>query len=837
MRRFFVGFLCFCVAGLAPAATHAQGPGGADGGSAETATEDANAPPRTPPEVVVNVPHTICEGKTITAITVSGARRVDPDDVRATMKLHRGSTCEDAAVTRDARALWDLGYFSDLLFEATARGDSLELHVTVTERPAIRHVTYKGNHHVGKDDIGKKITLREGEVLSLTKVREQVTKVRDLYAEKGYFLAQVAYKLVPVPGDNNEVDVVLTIREGKQVSVRRIAFVGNAHIPGDELRSIMQTSQTGFFSFLASNDNFKRDVFDDDVVRLSAYYYDKGYLTMNTGTPRTALTPDRRHIDITVPIDEGPRFRIGEIRVIEKDADGKEIEPLGGAKALRKEIHLDKGEWFNRSTIATGLQGITRRYRDAGYAYVDVAPQTHMHSGDHVVDVDVVIDRGHLVHIERIHIGGNTKTRELTISEGDLYSQSKIEDSKEQVTALGYFGSVDVSEERGSADDLIVLNVEVTEKPTGTFQVGAGFSSVESFILTAQIQQDNLFGRGQSLGLQLQLSGIRQLIQFSFTEPWFLGTQWSLGVSAFKTIRQFSSFNQDSTGGSITFGHPIVDRRLRLYLQYHAENVKISARTGGLFDLSSSASGFTQFEVRPIANTFRDGLTSELRLTLAWDSRNNRLFPTKGVYASYSAEVADRFLGSQNVFTRHTAFLRWYRHLWGPFVFKMNTEFGIITSRLAEGVPIFERFYLGGIYNIRGFGLNDLGPRIGVPSRLDPNAPINPYGEVVGGNVEAFYQLEVEFPIVKSIGIRGVVFTDGGNAWNLEERFCQGGRTAIPDQATDPCGIHPSIRTSWGFGFRWLSPLGPLRFEWGVPIKRRPQEKKVRFEFTIGNSF
>jgi outer membrane protein insertion porin family len=673
-------------------------------------------------------------------------------------------------------------------------------------------------------------------------VREQVDKIRDHYASEGYFLARVTYEVLRVDGDSNEVDVVFHIDEGPEVKVRRITIVGNDSISTSDLHGIMATGETGFFSFITSSNTFDREKFDEDMVRLQAWYYDQGYLAMSVGTARVELTADREFIDITIPLDEGPRFRIGEITVRELDANGQATETLRPATDLRGEIDLDRGDWFNRTSIATGLMEIQREYRDEGFARVEVEPETDLDEDERIVDLTLTITRGPPVRIERIRIAGNTKTRdrvirrEFQILEGDLYSQTLIERSRTFVNALGYFERVDFSEEQGSAPDLMVLNVEVVERATGTFQVGAGFSSIERFIITAQIQQQNLFGRGQSLSLNVQLSGIRQQFQLNFVEPWFLDSRWTLGVNSFYTVQQRLSFNQSSAGGGFTLGHPVLDPRLRFFVNYGLEHVTISQRTGGVFG-NTNATGFQQFQDLGLFGQFRAGFTSSVRLSLTWDSRDNRQFASNGVYWNWSTELADSFLGSDNVFVRHTAFARFYRNIFGPFVLKLNLEWGLITSREATGVPLFERFYLGGIFNVRGYRLYSLGPRVGVLS--DPNgsttASRGADGRAVGGNMQAFYQLELEFPIVESVGIRGVLFTDGGNAWNLEDRLC-----AAPvsnDRSSSPCGFHPSIRTSWGFGFRWFSPLGPLRFEWGVPINRRPWESKIDFQFNIGNSF
>jgi outer membrane protein insertion porin family len=793
----------------------------------------------------VSVPETLCAGMRVRRVRVRGNRRVSDEDVLATIHVRPGQTCTDQAVTRDARALWDQGYFDDVSVSADPVGDDeIDIVFRVRERPAIGRITYEGNRSINNSDLNEEVDLEEGGVLSLPTVREQITKIRDKYAHEGFFLARVSYRLRRM--ENQQVEVIFHIDEGQRVTVRRIRFVGNRHISSAQLSGIIRTHQTGFFSIIANDDRFNREHFDEDNTRLQAYYYDQGYLTMRVGAPRIELSPDRRFIDLTIPVNEGPRFRIGRLGVREIDADGQPVDPLGGRRALRELITANPGEWFNRTRIAQSLLSITRRYRDAGYAHVDISPETDLDSNRRVVHVSIVIQRGPLVRVERIQIRGNTKTRdsvirrEMTLIEGALYSQTRAEESKNRVQALGYFERVELSEEEGSAPDRIVVNVEVAERATGTFQVGAGFSSIESFILTAQVQQQNLFGNGHSLSLQLQLSGIRQLAQIQFIEPYFFGTQWTASIDLFKTVRQLSFFSRDSTGGAIGFGHPIFDYRLRFFAEYRADYVQIGAATGGLFGSGFGATGLGLLPQLILDNLFRAGLTSSLRLQITYDGRNNRLFPTEGFYASWSTEVADEFLGSANTYIRHNAEVRAYYPIIENVIFRVRGSWGLVTSRLPIGVPVYERYFLGGIFNVRGFPLNQLGPRIGLAASPDPNSVVSDGGVAIGGNMQFFYNVEIEFPILQEVGIRGVVFTDGGNAWNLHGPYCQLPPSAGGASANDACTFNPfDIRTSWGFGIRWVSPLGPLRFEFGIPFLRnvRLRENEVDFQFTIGNFF
>jgi outer membrane protein insertion porin family len=814
-------------------------------GSPEVASESPPSSASEPEQTGPRVPETICQGKRIVRIEISGQGRVSSDDIRATLKLRDGFPCNDAEVTRDAQALWDLGYFRDVRVLAEPEGDGVIVRFEVSERPAVGSIVYLGIDHLEQSDIEEKVTLKPGGILSVPDVRAQIDKIRDVYAEKGYFLAKVRYELADRA--NNEVEVRFIIEEGAAVSVRRIRFVGNDKLSARELKAVIQTSEKNVFSFISSSDKYKREIFDEDVNRIHALYYDFGYLTVELEDPRIELSPERRYIDVTIPVKEGPRFRVGRVKVMEVDSEGKEIEPLPGRKLLRESVEQNPGDWFSRSTIAKNLQDITRYYRDRGYAKVEVNPETAMHMDVRKVDVSLTIRRGPLVYVERINVKGNTKTRdtvlrrEARIVEGDLYSQTLVERSKERMTALGYFESVTVSEEPGSGPDKIVINFEVAEKPTGTFQLGAGFSSQEVFLLNGQIQQENLLGRGQSLALNLQLSGIRQLAQLRFFEPYLFETDWSTSVEVFKILQQRRDFDRDSTGASLTLGHPLdfISEYVRVYATYRLEYIDIKPSTGGVFGRGSGLN-YSLFSFLPLRNLFNSGRTSALRLAISVDTRNNRLFPTSGFYGMASTEISDKAIASDNDFIRHEVNLRGYQPIWGPFVLKLQGQWGLVTSRDGKGVPIYERYFLGGITDVRGFDIQSLGPRIGIAGTFDDPTyqTVAARGEPFGGNMEIYYNAEIEFPLIESVGIKGVVFQDGGNAWNLEKSLC-GPAPSMSDPSIQPCGHnYLRMRTSWGFGIRWFSPLGPLRFEWGFPFNpRRPYEDTYEFQFNVGNSF
>ena len=828
--------------GGVPAATDADGGAG----------DEQNGPSTQAAGPTVNIAQSDAEraeGQPLIRLDISGNRRVSKDDIVSYLREKPGHLFKSENLASDVRALWDSGFFDDIEVDMTRSDAGVVLRFLVRERPNIKALEFVGNVEIENDKLTEAIELKPNTILSVPAVRRSVQKIKDAYAEKGYFLADVEH--VIEPQRDNEVIVRFKVTEHQPVTVRRITFVGNYSVPDDELRAVMQTGQMSILSF-GSGGPYRQDVFERDTLMLNALYYDKGYMSVSIGTPRVMLTPDREGIEITLLIHEGPRFKIRQLKVYERDVDGKEIEPLGGRKALRTLVKAKSGDFFNRADLVKDLGAVRTLYRDAGYANVEAEPETELDPVKKEVDIVIPIRRGPLVHVERIEVKGNTKTRdkvvrrEMEIEEGALFSETKIEDSKKRIVALGYFERVDVSTEQGSTPDTININIEVQERPTGTFQVGAGFSSIENFIATAQIQQANLFGNGQSLALQAQISGLRQLISIRFFEPYFLDSDWSSSIELYDNLLVFPDFARRTLGGALTFGYALVQPWLRIGVTATVQHDSVDTSSVNTF--FGSTSGFTSYFQRlPLANLFNAGRTMSLRPAITYDTRNNRLFPSSGLFIQASTELASSWYGSEIQFLRHEFTGRFYVPLFGQgespgsgFILKMNNKVGLITSPSKQGVPIFARYFLGGILDVRGYRLRTLGPRLPLNESLDVNAaPIN-NGANIGGNLQYYSNLEFEFPIIDKVGIRGVVFMDAGNTWNTEDQFCQTTPAPQFSKVVRPCFDAKSLtylRYSSGFGVRWFSPLGPLRFEWGFPLNRLSYEESNVFEFTIGNFF
>ena len=761
-------------------------------------------------------------------VLVEGNRRVEPDAIKAAISTKPLQPLDPGKLDADLKSVMKLGYFSDAVIEE--RGDPRHPTIVfvVSERPAVRETKIVGNEALSADDLKDTIEVKQFAILDQSQVKKSARKIQDKYVEKGFYLAEVHYRLQEEP--DNTVLVLFEVNEHAKVQVRQVTIIGNAKVSRGDLVGAMQTQEGGYLSFLTSSGTYREEVFQHDLQSIQFLYADRGFIYAKIDKPTVALSPDKRFLYLTIRIEEGEQYRVGQI--------GFGGELLHSPDELQRLVQVKPGEIFSRSRVGKDLFAVTDLYRDGGYAYANVNPETKVDLQKRIVDLTYEVSPGKKTYYERIEISGNAKTRdkvirrELRIYEGELFNAAAMEQSKARVTALGFFESVNITTEKGSADDRIVAKVAVKEKSTGTFQVGAGYSSYENFILTGQIAQNNLFGWGQTLSLQVQYSSIRQLGQIQFVEPYFLDTKWTFAVDLYATQGFYTTFTRTAVGGSTTWGYELSGlaqwfpwtkklEDLRLFATYTNEHVNVSPN------------GTNQIA---LFNRFRSGTTSSLRFSMQWDKRNNRLFPTAGYYESISAEVAPPVLAPTglfgndvNLFTRYALDSRYYRPLFWGIVARAKISAGFIKAwDSAHPVPVSELYYLGGINSVRGYRLLSIAPNILAGSEIRPDAQL--FSFTNGGDKQITLNFELEFPLIEKVGIRGVVFFDAGNVF-------------APGKYSDSA-VPLSLYKSVGFGFRWFSPIGPLRFEWGIPLNRRFDpttntyvDNAVDFQFTIGSFF
>jgi outer membrane protein insertion porin family len=736
-------------------------------------------------------------GPNVREIALEGNIRTSSDSIRPKIKSLVGMPLNMEKVNNDIKSLYKLGQFRDIKVESEDVKGGVKLIYSFVEKPLIAEISFKGNRKLKDDDLRSEVVQRTFDVLSDKSVAESLQKIREAYAKKGYYLSEVDYHLERAEGTEDS-NLVFDVHENKRVAVRRIMFMGNKVFSDDELRENVRTKQKGLLSFLTSSGKYDEEMLRNDALMLTYYYLNHGYLKVKVAPPKVTISEDKRYIFILFQVHEGDQYRIGDVN-ISGDILTTEEELAG---LLKTKI----GDVYSQRTLDGDLNQLTDRYGDEGYAYANIIPRTVPNDETLTADIDINIKKGHQITVERINISGNTVTRdkvirrELEIFEDDRFSQSRMKASKARLEQLGFFEEVNFATPRGSRDDTMVLDIVVKEKSTGSFNIGAGFSSVESFIFNASVQKDNFFGYGISGNISTELSKKRQLFMLSMTDPYFLDTKWIAGMSVYRSAYSYTDFRRQSTGGEVNLGHRFF-RNYTANLGYQIEQVEVSNFSYAV------PQRFKQ-------NT--SGLTSALSLSFARDTRNNRVLATKGMYNILSNEVSGSKLGGDNDFYRINFRTMFYRPIWKSIIFKQFFKMGYIKSLDDDPVPLYERYFVGGVNSLRGYSPNSVGPTLRIPS--SPSGKVEDF--VYGGDKILLFVSEIEFPIYDKAGLRAVIFFDAGNTFAEQQNY------AINN-----------LKLDYGFGVRWNSPMGPLRFEWGIPINPRPTDDSVVFNFTIGNFF
>ena len=724
----------------------------------------------------------------ISNVIITGNKRVDEAAVKTKIKSKAGEVFSPDDLRDDIKAVYDMGFFEDVMADIRDTGRGMELTFIVKERPVIKKVVISGNKEIKDEKIKGAITVKENTILNRTLLNENAEKIKALYATEGFFLANV--EPVVERKDDAAAEVKFNIEEGDKVKVKRITIIGSKAYDEGEIKDVMDTEEVGFFSFLTKSGLFDEAVFQNDLNKIMAHYYDNGYIHAGITDHLVSLSSDKKWFFITIALSEGEQYKVGKI-----DIKG---DILTTRALLMEKVKTTTGEVFSRKILTGDISRLSDVYGDAGYANVDINPVTDIDEKEKRADITFDIHKGELVYIERINISGNVNTRdkvirrEVELSEGMLFSATDMKRSRNNLNRLGYFERVNIAPQPGSSENKMVLNVDVKERPTGSISAGIGYSSVDHIIGTASISQSNFLGTGLKLDLSGTISSKSERYQLGFTEPWLFDKPISAGIDLFKVNREFPDFTRGSYGFDLRLGFPVYERDVRGYLTYKLEEVTVK-------DVASSAAQL-------IKDQEGKSTTSSLSGAIKRDTRDDAFFPNEGSVTSLSLEFAGGPLGGDNNFVKYIAEGAKYFPLFWDTTFVTHGVIGYIQGFGGKEIPVYERFYLGGINTIRGFRTRSIGP-------LDPAT-----NDIIGGDKEVFANLEYLFPLVAEQRVKGLIFFDAGNAYN--------GNIDLGD-----------LRTSAGLGVRWFSPVGPLRLEWGRNLNRREGEKATQWEFTIGTVF
>ena len=726
---------------------------------------------------------------TIAKIAIKGNLAIEADAIKAVIKISEGKPLITEDVRGAIKAIFEMGYFTDVQAETSDTEGGKELAFIVSERPQIRDIEFKGNKEIEKDKLKELLTFKANTILDLNKIRESISKIKTEYENSGYYVADVQYKIETV--GENQIKLVFEINENDKVLVKRIILLGNKEYNDDALKKIMQTKEGGWSSWISSKGTFKENMLRGDVEILSSHYLNNGYIQASVEEPQVFLTPDKRWIYITIRIEEGKKFWLGKI-----DFKG---DILDSVEDLSKNVKLKEGDVFSRDRLRQDIVSLTDMYGDKGYAFANIVPLTTLDHEKRIVNITFDISKGELVYFERILITGNVKTRdkvirrELKVAEGELYHGTRLKKSRQKVNNLGFFDEVNLSTERGSSTNKLNLIIDIKERPTGTLSVGAGYSSIDSFVMMGSVSQGNLFGRGQKLQLSAEFGEKRKTYNLGFTEPRLLDTEISAGFDIYNLEKQYTDFTKKSNGGDIRLGFPLGFEETRGYLTYRYEESEI-------YDISTSAGTYIKDQAG--RNTL-----SSITASIVRDTRDSYLAPMSGSNNSVSTEVAGGFFGGTRSFVKHLGNSSWFYPVFWDTSVMLHGAIGYAEGTEGKTLPIDERFFVGGMNTVRGFDPRSLGPK-------------DEYGIVIGGNKELIFNVEYLFPLAKEAGLRGVIFYDAGNAFGDNEVY-----------------DIESLRTSAGYGIRWYSPIGPLRLEWGYNLNPKDGEKLSRWEFSIGTFF
>ena len=730
----------------------------------------------------------ICDGEedVIYRITVLGNVKVEEGVVRGAIKSREGGPFSPEQIREDLRSVFNLGYFTDVQVDIKSAPKGKEVIFVVSERPSIREVVITGNVKVKLDDIKEKVTLAPRSILNLDKVKENAEQIRKLYFSKGYYGVKVEHKIDYL--ETNEALVTFRIVEGPKGRIKKIVFKGNQKIKSSNLKKVMMTKQWNIFSILTKRGVLDEDILKNDIQLLTAYYFDHGYLDVNISEPKIDLR-DPKRIRIEIEIAEGPQYRLGTI-----DFKG---DVLTTKETLFTIIKLKRNDVYSNSAIRRDISLLTEAFANQGYAYVEINPETSVDSKNLLVHLTFDIEKKSRVSFERIQITGNTKTRdkvirrELRVAEGELYTISGMNKSRSRLKRTGLFKEVDFTTSRGSTDEKINLDIKVEEAPTGALSFGVGYSSIENVTGTVSLSERNLFGYGYQGILKVRWGAETQDVRLGFTDPYFLGYNFAGGIDLYhERLEIFETYKYKVAGGDLRFGKELTEK-LRVDSMYKLETVDV-------YEVTEDAS-------RYIKEQEGKATTSALSLTFTSDTRDDFYAPSRGARHSLFLQYAGGILGGDNYFVKAVGETSWFFPLPLKTVLSLRGKVGVVEPYGGKKTPIYEKFFVGGLYTVRGFEYGTAGP---IDENEDP----------LGSEKMVAFNAELLFPLSREIGLKGAIF------WDIGKGF---------DEWKD---ITP-LRTGAGVGLRWFSPLGPIHIDLGFNLDPEPGEKRKVFDFTMGTVF
>ena len=735
----------------------------------------------------------ILSGGRIEAIRVEGTQRIEAATVRSYMRVNPGDPFDPVRLDDSLKNLFSTGLFADVRLEREGN----TLIVVVSENPIVNRIAFEGNDRLDDDTLAQEIELRPRVVFTRTKVQSDTQRILEIYRRSGRFAATVEPKVIQL--EQNRVDLAFEINEGPLTSIRSINFIGNREFSDSTLRDEVTTVEASFWNFFTTSDTYDPDRLTFDRALLRRFYLNAGYADFRVASVVAELTPDQQDFIVTFTVEEGPRYKFGKIGL---QTTLRNLDP----EALRGEVTTEEGDWYDASEVDQTIEVLTDAVGNLGYAFVDIRPRVQRDRDNLTIDIVYDIQEGPKVFVERIDIEGNTRTldsvirREFRLVEGDAFNTSKLRRSRQRVQNLGFFKTVTVDNEPGSAPDRTIVKVAVEEQSTGDVTFGAGFSSSNGPIGNIGLRERNLLGRGQDLRLSFTLAGEATELDFSFTEPYFLDRNLAAGIDLYRTTNDRSdesSYEEERIGGSLRAGFSITGE-IRNVVRYTLENRDIT-------DVDNDASLLVRSEE---GATLRSGVSNEI----SYDTRDSRFDPREGFITSLRTEFIG--LGGDVSLARASATAGYYYTVFEDYTLSVRGTGGTMVG-VGEDTRISDRFFKGG-GSPRGFAYGGIGPR-------DANTDDSLGGKnFYTGTVEASFPLNLPF----DLDVRGRVFTDVGAAWAIDDN-------SIPVTVQDS----NAPRVTVGTGISWNSPFGPVVVDLGIAVVKEDFDETELISFSFGTQF
>jgi len=725
----------------------------------------------------------------IYSIAPEGNKRIDSGAILRKINTKEGDSYDPNSLRKDLKSIYKMGYFNDVQIDVSDSKKGKLVIFRVIEKPIIQSVTFEGIDELKEEDITDAANIKVHFILNPAKISLAEQAIRQLYKEKGFYNSEVTAK-ISYPNDQGAM-VRFVINEGEKIYIKEITVEGNVTFDDDELLDNIETGEKWFLSWLTEAGLLDMVKVKQDASRIIAFYNNHGFLETKIGEPQ--IRQEEEWIYLKFIVEEGPRFRLGTV--------GFSGDIIGTEEELLELLTIRNDEYISRRSMREDILKLTDYYAESGYAFAGINPLTKKSQTGNRIDVTFKIDKGELVYIDRITIKGNSRTRdnvirrELRIAEGGVFDSKALRKSTQALQRLGYFEEVNITPEPSLDPDRMNVIIEVKEKSTGTFSIGAGYSSVDKLILMGQISENNFLGRGDTLSLSANVSGTSSRFNLGYTNPHLNDSALSWGADIFSVEREYDDYTKDSKGGGLRIGYPIWEK-WKAFGNYSYTDTDLT-------DISENAS----FVIR---NSVDLHITSAMKFSLVRDTRNRLYGASKGSRNIASIKYAGGPLGGDAQFTKVEGSTSWYFPLILKTVFHIKGAAGQVFENETDKLPVYERFFLGGLNSVRGFEYGKISP-------IDPIT-----GERIGGDKMWYTNVELIFPILETQGITGVVFYDSGQVLDDDENFGS---------------INDSIKHSTGLGFRWLSPMGPLRVVWGYNLDPLPDEDDSVWDFSVGGTF